>query len=526
MSEEAKWDCIRCTYKNFPASRKCVLCQGSRPMQVISDRENSEQDIYKVAELEAKKKENTGSQSNKLLEVSSSEWSCRHCTFLNCAGSKKCLQCQLPIDQKVMSPADPVPERTKSLSMTFPAVTPGKMSSSGSKRVLSPNTGALEIDKGSSTNVSVGMLKWSCAACTYENFPKTKLCVMCRTKRDSSGGSNEETNPTNQLILKQLPLQIDVDSRNQENTKSGQNSPNRAVHQRNNKCGQSSPNNPHQQSAANSNRVSPGSSNNKSGQSSPNNSSGHNSPNNRSSPSCSRKNIKQGNVIPYNSDSGLNSPKQTSPKNNRSGPVSPQEPGQISPSNVGRGSPVIARASRSNRNQMRVRNDTLYIQDAVGAIGGQKEEDRRERRIQKLRRKLNREDSIWLNACESVAKGDSSGIEIYLTSGGDPARQLTKDEVLILDRAGVYEIGHTLVHLALRFRRDDMVAVLLAATDISSKGFKRLPSYMCPELSSAMRREISVMLRQRKGSFSCYFLADTCTFTLPAGKTILLMYTA
>lgn len=489
MSEEAKWDCIRCTYKNFPASRKCVLCQGPRPMQVISDRENSEQDIYKVAELEARQKENTGSQSNKSLETNSSEWSCKHCTFLNCAGSKKCLQCRMPIDQKVMSPADPLPERAKPLSITFPAVTPGETSSSGSIRLLSPNSGAIEIDRSSSINVSACMLKWSCTACTYENFPKAKLCVMCRTKRDSSGGSKEETIPTNQLILNQLQLQIDVDSKNQENTKSGQNSPNRSIasHQRNNKSGQSSPQNTHQQSATNSNRVSPGSSNNKSGQSSPKNASGHNSPNNRSSPSCSHKNMNQGNVIPYNSDSGLISPKQTSPKNNRSGPVSPQDPGRISPSSVGRGSPLVARASRSNRNQMRVRNDTLYIQDAVGAIGGQKEEDRRERRIQKLRRKLNREDSIWLNACESVVKGDSSGIEIYLTSGGDPARQLIKDEVLILDRAGVYEVGHTLVHLALRFRRDDMVAVLLAATDISSKGFKRLPLYMCPDLSSAMR---------------------------------------
>lgn len=508
MSDEVKWDCPLCTYKNFPVSRKCVLCQGPRPSHVISDLENSEQDIYKVAELEARYKENSGSQKNKEIDALGLKWTCPHCTYLNNnSNSKKCFECRFPRDLKVTPPGDLVPDRSKPLELP-------ESSKASSAQMVSPKT-VTKFDIGKTI---AAVLKWSCRACTYENFPKVQFCTMCRTKRDAFHEENDGVSPTNQLVLSELQLKIDVDSKNQENIKSAQNSPSRGTGsiQLNNKSGQNSPQNSNEQSKMNVTLVSPASSDKRSGQSSPKNNSGQNSPDIKSSPSTTHRNVTQENIITNKHDSGQNSPKQTSPKNNRSGQVSPQEPGQSSPSNVVRDSQIAIRASKSNRNQNRVRNDGTYIQDTVGAIGGIRDEDRRERRIQKLRKKLSRDDTIWLNACESVVKGDSSGIEIYLTSGGDPARQLTKDEVLILDRPSAYEVGHTLVHLALRFRRDDMVAVLLAATDISSKAFKRLPSYTSPDLSSAIRREISVMLRQRKGTFPCYFLTDTCTFTLPA----------
>ncbi|XP_060573109.1 ubiquitin thioesterase zranb1-like [Ruditapes philippinarum] len=504
MSDDLKWDCPRCTYKNFPASRKCCLCQGPRPATIISDLENSEQDIYKVAELEARNNDSHIDKTN------DSTWVCAHCTYKNPLSYKeKCAQCLMPKNFKMpVSPKiDSIgTDRTKRLDLKPSTVTSGESSVAGTSKML------MLKDKFSFTKTIAAVIKWSCRACTYENFPKTPACIMCHTSRDLSPDDNSDDTSSKQLHLNELQLEIDVDSKNQENIKSGQNSPNRTnVSQRNNKSGQNSPQNMNEESNLNVSRVSPVSSNNsnRSGQNSANNS-GQNSPNNKSSPSSSHRNLSQENIIPYNKDSELGSP-----KNNRSGLVSPNDSGQITPSSVVRGSPGIARASKSNRNQNRVRNETLYIQDTVGAIGGMKDDDRRERRIQKLRKKLGREDTIWLNACESVVNGDSRGIEIYLTSGGDPARQLTKDEVLILGRPSAFEPGHTLVHLALRFRRDDMVAVLLATTDMSSKGFKRLPSYTCPDLSSAIRRDISMMLRQHKG-FSCYFLADLCTFTLPA----------
>ncbi len=57
--------------------------------------------------------------------------------------------------------------------------------------------------------------------------------------------------------------------------------------------------------------------------------------------------------------------------------------------------------------------------------------------------------------------GDLAAVEAYKSSGGDIARQLTADEVRILNRPSAFDTGFTLVHLAIRFQRQDMLAVLL-----------------------------------------------------------------
>lgn len=58
-------------------------------------------------------------------------------------------------------------------------------------------------------------------------------------------------------------------------------------------------------------------------------------------------------------------------------------------------------------------------------------------------------------------EGDLAAVEAYKSSGGDIARQLTSDEVRLLNRPSAFDDGFTLVHLAIRFQRQDMLAVLL-----------------------------------------------------------------
>ncbi|WAR22061.1 ZRAN1-like protein, partial [Mya arenaria] len=508
MSEEVKWDCLTCTYRNFLASRKCVMCGAVRPSIVSQDLDNAEQDIYKVAELDATRN-NQSAASSALIKSSSSadhQWSCKHCTFINKAWVKKCAECKMHKAFPTVPHSDEIVDKQGGLFDK----------SSKSAVVKKP----LKL----SSAVACGLpniFKWACQMCTFENQPKASHCNMCKTPKDKHHSKQSGCQiicPTSSgNISSNLQLEIDVNTKNQENKRSDENSPHSVT------SNQSQQNSPNQPKKSDNNRFSPGSkqsSNENSPKQSP---VGQSSPqSNRSSPT-NNTNINQDSIIPYNSGSGQRSPNQASPKNNRSGHSSPQEQlsGQISPINNKRGSPLVARASKSNRNlnQARVRGDhTLLIQDSAGAIGGYRvEEDKREKKLQKLRKRLTTEDILWLNACECVVTGDLAGIEHYLTSGGDPTRQLTKDEGLLLDRPSAFEVGYTLVHLALRFRRDDMVAVLLAATDIASKGFKRLPSYVCPDLSADIRREISMMMQQKKkGTFPCFFLTEFSTFTLPA----------
>ncbi|CAA9997909.1 unnamed protein product, partial [Nesidiocoris tenuis] len=59
-------------------------------------------------------------------------------------------------------------------------------------------------------------------------------------------------------------------------------------------------------------------------------------------------------------------------------------------------------------------------------------------------------DWTWLNACKGVVDGDPAPVAAYLTSGGSPTRTLTPIEVQILSRDSAFDVGHTLVHLAIR----------------------------------------------------------------------------
>lgn len=60
-----------------------------------------------------------------------------------------------------------------------------------------------------------------------------------------------------------------------------------------------------------------------------------------------------------------------------------------------------------------------------------------------------------------VVEGDLAAVEAYKSSGGDIARQLTADEVQLLNRSSAFDAGYTLVHLSIRFQRQDMLAILL-----------------------------------------------------------------
>ncbi|XP_051968803.1 ubiquitin thioesterase ZRANB1 [Xyrauchen texanus] len=148
------------------------------------------------------------------------------------------------------------------------------------------------------------------------------------------------------------------------------------------------------------------------------------------------------------------------------------------------------------------------------AMGGKEELQMDFKKLKQIRNRMRKMDWLFLNACAGVVEGDLSAVEAYKSSGGDIARQLTPDEVRLLNRPSAFDSGFTLVHLAIRFQRQDMLAILL--TEVSQRAVKCIPAMVCPDLTEQIRREISASLHQRKGDFNCYFLTDLVTFTLPA----------
>ncbi|XP_058057091.1 ubiquitin thioesterase trabid [Anopheles bellator] len=137
-----------------------------------------------------------------------------------------------------------------------------------------------------------------------------------------------------------------------------------------------------------------------------------------------------------------------------------------------------------------------------------------ERHLRLLRRQP---DWDWLNACIGIAENNIGAVEAYLDCGGDPSRALTPAEVNLLSQNNcAFDVGHTLIHLAIRFHRDEMLPLLLAQISGSGPGIKRVPSYVAPDLASDIRRHFAQSLRIRKASFNCQYVNEHATFSLPA----------
>lgn len=141
-------------------------------------------------------------------------------------------------------------------------------------------------------------------------------------------------------------------------------------------------------------------------------------------------------------------------------------------------------------------------------------EAQHERRIRQLKRQA---DWIWLNACIGVVENNFAGVDNYLTRGGNVARALTTNEVLILNRPSAFDVGHTLIHLAIRFHRDELLPRLLAQISTNGpSGIKCVPSYVAPDIATDIRRHFCAILRIRKSPFNCHYVNEHATFSLPS----------
>lgn len=143
------------------------------------------------------------------------------------------------------------------------------------------------------------------------------------------------------------------------------------------------------------------------------------------------------------------------------------------------------------------------------------EENQPNNYLSTLRRQAREADRLWMNACRAVAEGNPEPISRYLSSGGDPARQLTLTEAGLLSHTATFDPGFTLAHMAIRQERDEILALLLSNTGVTHPVAKRVPSDVGRDAAADIRRHITASFKQRKGPFSCYFVTEFVTFALP-----------
>ena len=123
-------------------------------------------------------------------------------------------------------------------------------------------------------------------------------------------------------------------------------------------------------------------------------------------------------------------------------------------------------------------------------------------------------------ACQGVVNNEIKPVMAYVSNGGHLARQLTDDDLVVLGCPSAYEAGHTLVHLALRFKREEVLSAML--TPALTDAHKRLPNHANEELATTVRKYMANSLQQRKGDWPCYFIVESTVFSLPSGKQVVL----
>ncbi|KAM3666781.1 ubiquitin thioesterase ZRANB1 [Ammospiza nelsoni] len=379
------------------------------------------------------------------------KWACEYCTYENWPSAIKCTMCRAQRPSGTIITEDPFKSGSSDIGRDWdPSSTEG-----GSSPLICPDSSARPRVKSSYSMESAN--KWSCHMCTYLNWPRAIRCTQCLSQRRTR--SPTESPQSSGSGSRPVPFAVDpceeYNDRNKLNT--------RAQHWTCSVC-------------------------------------------TYENWAKARKCVVCDHPRPNNIEAI-----ELADTEEASSIINEQDRarwrGSSSSGNSQRRSPP------TTKRESDVKMDFQRI-ELAGAVGSKEELEVDFKKLKQIKNRMKKTDWLFLNACVGVVEGDLAAVEAYKSSGGDIARQLTADEVRLLNRPSAFDVGYTLVHLAIRFQRQDMLAILL--TEVSQHAAKCIPAMVCPEVTEQIRREIAASLHQRKGDFACYFLTDLVTFTLPA----------
>ncbi|NXE64264.1 ZRAN1 thioesterase, partial [Calcarius ornatus] len=379
------------------------------------------------------------------------KWACEYCTYENWPSAIKCTMCRAQRPSGTIITEDPFKSGSSDIGRDWdPTSTEG-----GSSPLICPDSSARPRVKSSYSMESAN--KWSCHMCTYLNWPRAIRCTQCLSQRRTR--SPTESPQSSGSGSRPVPFAVDpceeYNDRNKLNT--------RAQHWTCSVC-------------------------------------------TYENWAKARKCVVCDHPRPNNIEAI-----ELADTEEASSIINEQDRarwrGSSSSGNSQRRSPP------TTKRESDVKMDFQRI-ELAGAVGSKEELEVDFKKLKQIKNRMKKTDWLFLNACVGVVEGDLAAVEAYKSSGGDIARQLTADEVRLLNRPSAFDVGYTLVHLAIRFQRQDMLAILL--TEVSQHAAKCIPAMVCPEVTEQIRREIAASLHQRKGDFACYFLTDLVTFTLPA----------
>ena len=200
-----KWACDYCTYENWPSAIKCTMCRAQRPSAgpIIT-----EEPFKSSPPLDASRHQwDPASHSNSppqgggssllicpdssarprvrivdVPETPPSKWSCHMCTYLNWPRAIRCTQCLCQRQQQQQQQQHKGHRAGQTRSPTELPQTSGS-----GYRSAPPTTPTDPCEEYNDRNrLNTRAQHWTCTACTYENWPKARKCVVCDHPRPNS----------------------------------------------------------------------------------------------------------------------------------------------------------------------------------------------------------------------------------------------------------------------------------------------------------------------------------------------------
>ena len=201
------------------------MCRAPKTPQYITDGVPPEQDIYKMAPLISSDLSPTHSGASYLNcnTDHKNKWACQACTYLNWPKANKCTQCltarpkavpvltkdhKQPLSINVNVDQASAPGSNKNSPKNSPKGSPN--SPEAAKEINNDKNRAIAASSHHpSSSVMLKSQKWTCKACTYDNWPKSNKCVICsipkgKTYKNTNTGSSDASGSSSDSEQKRI----------------------------------------------------------------------------------------------------------------------------------------------------------------------------------------------------------------------------------------------------------------------------------------------------------------------------------
>ena len=492
-SDDGSWSCPRCTYINYSKSTRCSMCAEQYQPSPGNILDNEIKEVSPAATSHPAIIDNWGdsptpSTSNNLSYLDSYPLNNRP----DSASSIEFNQMETTSCHQRTSSNEAINKYEECASVTNDEDIL-KTNANDTKGNQPTTSNSFENDSTSPHIILDSSQKWPCPRCTYYNWPRSKVCAVCRAPPDWVKKSNESCNNS------KSPEVVSSDDGSGGSSIS-------SIERRNTKCTNSTSAGLNSKTAAS---------------------------HKWQCSACTYENFWKamkcsvcGKRRSQNSINNIDDVQ--SGKEKISPPVTLNRKNAPKGANSRNREAVFTIEERMKRLNIRkkspsfadVKKKAQQLQSVAAAHDQSSRESMNDYFQSNNRFAMSKLDWMFLQACWAVSVGAVEPLEAYLFSGGDKKRILTASEAAILDIPGVGD-RFNLMMIAILFKRARIVEILMNTDKWSTIGchVKHPACGVSAVLTNQITRAISNSLRWKTGAMKCYVFQDNSqTYVLPAGK--------